>query len=159
MAEPSALYKRGSVFLYFSDKNPFEITLAQSQPAMKTSLDVFSSSKPLFEALAKKYPDVANKSELHCVVMVLYAYFIQYEEYVILVHDVIWTLLGPFDLITSVDGDEDITWHTENNKPVLHVLLVGLNVFSTQLMRPDQAVEQFCFVKYPIQHHNHFCYC
>ena len=65
------------------------------------------------------------------------------KEYVILVHDVIWTLLGPYDVITSVDGDEDITWHTENNKPVLHVLMVCLNLFPTPLIKSDQAVEQF----------------
>ena len=51
------------------------------------------------------------------------------KECAILVHDVIWTLLGPYEVITSVDGDEDITWHTENNKPVLHVLMVCLNLF------------------------------
>ena len=50
--------------------------------------------------------------------------FFQKKEYVILIHDVIWSLLGPYNVITSVDGDEDITWHMENNKPVLHVLLV-----------------------------------
>ena len=69
------------------------------------------------------------------------------KEYAILVHDV----------ITSVDGDEDITWHTENNKPVLHVLMVCLNLFPTSLIKSDQAVEQFCVVKHPIQHHYHFC--
>ena len=42
-----------------------------------------------------------------------------------------WTLLGPYHIITSVDGDEDIIWHTENNKPILHVLLVCLNLFPT----------------------------
>jgi hypothetical protein len=31
---------------------------------MKTSLNVFNSTKPLFESLAKKFPDVANKSML-----------------------------------------------------------------------------------------------
>ena len=60
-----------------------------------------------------------------------YADFIQYKEYVIVVHDVIWTLLGPYDIITLADGDEDIVWHTENNKPILHVLLVCLNLFPT----------------------------
>ena len=38
-----------------------------------------------------------------------YAYFIQQKEYVVLVHDVIWTLLGLYEVITSVDGDEEIT--------------------------------------------------
>jgi hypothetical protein len=32
--------------------------------------------------------------------------------------------LGSFEEITSVEGDEEITWHTENNKPVLQILLV-----------------------------------
>jgi hypothetical protein len=50
-------------------------------------------------------------------------------EYVILVHDLIWSLCGPYDVITSVDGDEDVTWHTENNKLVLHVLLVCFTLF------------------------------
>ena len=65
------------------------------------------------------------------IILQFYADFIQYKEYVILVHDVIWTLLGPYDVITSADGDEDIVWHTENNKPILHVLLVCLNLFPT----------------------------
>jgi hypothetical protein len=64
MAEPPALHQRGSVFLYFSNKNPSEIIPTESRPTMKTSVNVFNSSKPLFEALAKKYLDVANNSEL-----------------------------------------------------------------------------------------------
>ena len=64
MAEPSTLHQKGSVFLYFSNKNPSEIILAEPQPTMKTPLQVFNSSKPLFEALAKKFPDITNKSEL-----------------------------------------------------------------------------------------------
>jgi hypothetical protein len=47
-------------------------------------------------------------------------------EYVILIHDVIWTLLGPYNVITSIDGDEEVVWSSENNKPVLHILLVYL---------------------------------
>jgi hypothetical protein len=46
------------------------------------------------------------------------------------VHDIIWTLLGSFSDITSDEGDEEITWHTENNKPVLYILLVCLFLFS-----------------------------
>ena len=90
------------------------------------------------------------------IVLQLYAYFIQQKEYVVLVHDAIWTLLGLYEVITSVDGDEEITWHTQNNKPVLHVLLVCLNLFFTQLMKSNQTIEQFCSVKHPIQHY-HFC--
>ena len=129
MGEPSTLHQRGSVLLYFSNKNPSEIVLSETPPTMKTSLQVFNSSKPLFEALAKKFPDIMNKSEMQYIILQIYADFIQYKEYVILVHDVIWTLLGPYDIITSVDGEEDIIWHTENNKPVLHVLLVCLHYF------------------------------
>lgn len=131
MAEPSALHQRGSVLLYFSNKNPSHIILGEIVPTMKTSLQVFNSSKPLFEALAKKFPDITNESELHYIILQFYADFIQYKGYVILVHDVMWTLLGPYHVITSVDGDEDIVWHTENNKPILHVLLVCLNLFPT----------------------------
>ena len=40
-----------------------------------------------------------------------------------------WTLLGPFTLITSADGDEDVTWNSQNDKPVLHVLLVYFILF------------------------------
>ena len=47
-------------------------------------------------------------------------------EYGILIHDVIWSLLGPYDVITSDEGDEEVTWGFENNKLVLHVLLVYL---------------------------------
>ena len=36
----------------------------------------------------------------------------------------IWSLLGPYDVITSDEGDEEVTWGSENNRPVLHVLLV-----------------------------------
>ncbi len=50
-------------------------------------------------------------------------------EWTILVHDVIWTLLGSFSDITSFEGDEEITWNSENNKPILHVLLVHLFLF------------------------------
>jgi hypothetical protein len=50
-------------------------------------------------------------------------------EWTILVHDVIWTLLGSFSDITSVEGDEEITWNSENNKPILHVLLVFFFLF------------------------------
>jgi hypothetical protein len=64
MADPPALHQRGSVFLYFSNKNPSEIVLSQTNPTMKTSVEVFNSSKPLFEALSKKYPDIiTNKGK------------------------------------------------------------------------------------------------
>jgi len=129
MAEPPALTQRGSVFLYFSNENPSATIPTQSQPTMKVSLDVVHSSKPLFEALSKKYTDVTSKSELQSIKFKFNAHFIHLKEYVILIHDVIWTLLGPYDIITSADGDEDITWHTENNKPVLHVLFVCFNFF------------------------------
>ena len=76
MAESTALHKRGTVFLYFSNKNPSEIIPTQSPSTIKTSVDVFNSSKPLFEALAKKFPNVSNKSELQYIVLQLYAYFI-----------------------------------------------------------------------------------
>jgi hypothetical protein len=46
------------------------------------------------------------------------------------VHDVIWTLLGSFSDITSFEGDEEITWDSENNKPILRVLLVHFFLFS-----------------------------
>ena len=120
MAESTALHKRGTVFLY---KNPSEIIPNQLPPTMKTSLDVFNSFKPLFEALAKKFPDVSNQSELQYIVLQLYAYFIQQKKYVVLVHNVIWTLLGLYGVITLVDGDEEITWHNQNNKSILHVVL------------------------------------
>ena len=42
----------------------------------------------------------------------------------ILNHDVIWSLLGPYDVITPAEGDEEVTWGFKNNKLVLHVLLV-----------------------------------
>jgi hypothetical protein len=156
MAEPPALRQRGSIFLYFSNENPSEIIPTQSHPTMKTLVDVFNSSKPLFEALSKKYADVTNKSELQYFKLQLYAHCIQIE-YVILVHDVMWTLLGPYDVITSLDGDEDITWHTENNKPVLHVLFVCLNLSPNQLIKSNNILEQFCFVSHPIPSHNLFC--
>ena len=54
-------------------------------------------------------------------------------EYVILIHDVIWSLLGPYDVITSDEGDEEVTWGFENNKPVLHVLLVYLFFISSSM--------------------------
>ena len=68
MAEPSALRQRGSVLLYFSNKNPSDIILGEIVPTMKTSLQVFNSSKPLFEALAKKFPDITNESELQYII-------------------------------------------------------------------------------------------
>ena len=55
-------------------------------------------------------------------------------EYTIFVHDIVWTLLGSFEEITSVDGDEEITWHTENNNPVLQILLVTIFYFTCWLV-------------------------
>lgn len=115
--------------MYFSNEDPSEIIPTQSRPTMKVLLDVFGSSKPLFEALAKKYVDITNKSEVQYITLHFYAHFVQHVEYSILVHDAIWTLLGPYAVITSDDGDEDIIWHTEHNKPVLHVLFVSFNFF------------------------------
>jgi hypothetical protein len=149
MADPPALRQRGSVFLYFSNQNPSEVTPMQSPPSMKTSVDVFNSSKPLFEALCIKYPEVANNSELQYIMLQYHTHFVQQKEYVILIHDVIWTLLGPYDVITSIDGDEEITWHMENNKPVLHILLVCLNLFLNDLIS-NRTVEQLFFVNHPI---------
>jgi hypothetical protein len=157
MGDPPALRQRGSVFLYFSDQNPSEVIPKQSLPSMKTSVDMFNSSKPLFEALSKKFMEVANDSELQYIRLQHHAHFVQQKEYVILIHDVIWTLLGHYDVITSVDGDEDITWHTENNKPVLHILLVCLNLFPTDLIRSNKIIEQLFFVKHLIQRRVRFC--
>ena len=139
MDDPPALRQRGSVFLYFSDQNPSDVIPMQSSPSMKTSVDVFNSSKPLFEALSMKFAEVANNSELQYIRLQCHTHFVQQKEYVILIYDIIWTLLGPYDVITSIDGDEDITWHTENNKPVLHVLLVCLNLFPTNLIRSNKT--------------------
>jgi len=61
--EPPVSHQRGSVFLYLSSENPTSIIPSQSLPAMKTSITVFNSTKPLFEALAKKFPEVASDSE------------------------------------------------------------------------------------------------
>ncbi|KIK04915.1 hypothetical protein K443DRAFT_4271 [Laccaria amethystina LaAM-08-1] len=51
-------------------------------------------SKSLFDALGKKWATIKNPA------------------YTIFAHDIIWTLLGSFEDITSVEGDEEITWHT-----------------------------------------------
>jgi len=74
MAEPPALRQRGSVFLYFSNENPSVIIPTQSQPTTKVSLDMVHSSKPLFEALSKKYTDVTSKSELQSIKFKFNAY-------------------------------------------------------------------------------------
>ena len=124
MGDPPALQQRGSVFLYFSDQNPSEVMPMQSPPSMKTSVEVFNTSKPL---LSKKFAEVTNNSELQYIRLQHHANLVQQKEYAILIYDIIWTLLGPYDVITSIDGDENITWHTENNEPVLHVLLVCSN--------------------------------
>jgi hypothetical protein len=63
MAESSVLHQRGSVFIYLSSENPSSIIPSQSLPTMKTSINVFNSTKPLFEALAKKFPEIASNSE------------------------------------------------------------------------------------------------
>jgi len=57
-----------------------------------------------------------SPAKVSCNLLNLNLMLIHLKEYVILIHDVIWTLLGPYDIITSANGDEDITWHTENNK-------------------------------------------
>jgi hypothetical protein len=62
MAGTSTLHQKGSVYLYLSNENPSTIIPTQSLPTMKTSLNVFNSTKPLFESLAKKFPDITNKS-------------------------------------------------------------------------------------------------
>jgi hypothetical protein len=67
MDDPPPLRQRGSVFLYFSDQNPSEVIPMESPPSMKTSVEVFHSSKPLFEALSKKYAEVANNGELQYI--------------------------------------------------------------------------------------------
>jgi hypothetical protein len=73
-------------------------------------------------------------------------------EYTIFVYDIIWTLLGSFEEITSVDGDEEITWHTENNKPVLQILLVIIFILladwsfnnSTEQLRFTECLIYYC---------------
>ena len=55
--------------------------------------------------------------------------FIEIED-TIFVHDIVWTLLGSFEEIISVEGDKELTWHTENNKPVLQILLVIIFYFT-----------------------------
>jgi hypothetical protein len=67
-------------------------------------------------------------------------------EYTIFVHDIVWTLLGSFEDITSVEGDEEITWHTENNKPVLQILLVIILILLADWSF-NNSTEQLCFTK------------
>ena len=89
MGDPPALWQRGSVFLYFSDLNPSEVIPMQYPPSMKTSVEVFNSSKPLFEALSKKYAKIANNSKLQYIMLQCHTNLVQQPEYVILIHDVI----------------------------------------------------------------------
>ena len=44
-------------------ENPTSIIPSQSPPTMKTLINVLNSTKPLFKALAKKFPEVASDSE------------------------------------------------------------------------------------------------
>jgi hypothetical protein len=62
MHEPTTLPQKGLVFLYFSSKDPSIIIPAQTLPTMKTSVNVFNSTKPLFESIAKKFPDITGYS-------------------------------------------------------------------------------------------------
>ena len=64
MAEPPLLHQKGLVFLYFSNENPSTIIPGQSLPTMKTSLNVFNSTKPLFSNLAKKFPQITDERML-----------------------------------------------------------------------------------------------
>jgi len=132
MAEPTTLPQKGLVFLYFSSKDPSAVIPAQTLPTMKTSVNVFNSTKPLFENLAKKFPDITSQSMLFILFVIISLPYCA-TEYVILIHDVIWSLLGPYDVITSDEGDEEVTWGFENNKPVLHVLLVYLFFISSSM--------------------------
>jgi hypothetical protein len=132
MAEPTTLPQKGLVFLYFSSKDPSTVIPAQTLPTMKTSVNVFNSTKPLFENLAKKFPDITSQSMLFILFVIISLPYCA-TEYVILIHDVIWSLLGPYDVITSDEGDEEVTWGFENNKPVLHVLLVYLFFISSSM--------------------------
>jgi hypothetical protein len=150
MSDSPAIRQRGLVYLYFSNQNPSEVIPIQSPPSMKIPLDVLNSSKPLFEALGRKYAEVTNNSELQYIKLNYHAHFFQHKDYVIFVHDVIWTLLGSYDVVTSADGDDDITWHAENNKPVLHVLFVCLNLFPTEFIKSNRTIEHFFFDKHPI---------
>ena len=123
MTDLPILPQKGLVFLYLSNEDPSTIIPTQSHPTMKTYVKVFNSTKPLFENISKKFPDVASK----CMLFILFIIMSSLDfltEYVILIHDVIWSLLGPYHVITSDEGDEEVTWGSENNKPVLHVLLV-----------------------------------
>ena len=132
MHEPTTLPQKGLVFLYFSREDPSAIIPAQTLPTMKTSVNVFNSNKPLFESIAKKFPDITGKSMLFILFLIM-SWSYCATEYVILIHDVIWSLLGPYDVITSAEGDEEVTWGFENNKPVLHVFLVYF-LFISSLM-------------------------
>ena len=159
MAESTALHKRGTVFLYLSNKNPLRSDLLNHLLLWRLQWIFLTLLSLFLRLLPRNFLMFPTKVSCNIyIVLQLYAYFIQQKEYVVLVHDVIWTLLGLYEVITSVDRDEEITWHTQNNKPVLHVLLVCLNLFFTQLMKSNQTVEKFCFVKHPIQHY-HFCEC
>ena len=65
------------MFLYFSNWNPSEVILIQTSPSMKTSVDMFHSSKPLFEALSRKFAEVVNSNKLQFIRLQPHAHFFQ----------------------------------------------------------------------------------
>ncbi|KIJ92679.1 hypothetical protein K443DRAFT_113196, partial [Laccaria amethystina LaAM-08-1] len=105
MVDLPALQQKGKVMVYISSSDPSTILPTETPPSFQKMMVVTHMSKPLFDTLGKKWPTIKN------------------PEYTIFVHDIVWTLLGSFEEITSVEGDEEITWHTENNKPVPQILL------------------------------------
>ncbi|EDR09218.1 uncharacterized protein LACBIDRAFT_326641 [Laccaria bicolor S238N-H82] len=105
LVDLSALQQKGKIMVYILSSDPSTIVPTETPPSFQKMLAICHMSKPLFNALGKKWPTIKN------------------PEYTIFVHDIVWTLLGSFEEITSVEGDEEITWHTENNKPILQILL------------------------------------
>ena len=75
MTEPPVLHQKGLVYLYFSNKNPSSIIPLQSPYTMKTSTKVFHSTKPFFENLAEKFPDITNKGMLLFFFYIFSTYF------------------------------------------------------------------------------------
>ena len=142
--EPSILPQKGLVFLYFSKEDPSTIIPIQSLPTMKTHVQVFNSTKPLFETIAKKFPDVASKSMLFILFAFLFSLYFQQNMSFL---SMMWSGHCWDPMMSSHQMKE-----MKKSLGVLKIIdqyfmCFWYILFSLWLLKSDKAVEYFCFVE------------
>jgi hypothetical protein len=65
MADPPALRQKGKVVVYISSDDPSTILPTEALPSFQKAIQIAHMSKPLFDALGKKWATIKNPGKFY----------------------------------------------------------------------------------------------